>query len=913
VAVASTFRRLGQSELLPRYIFAESLYARRRVLEVGAVASTLGESARFLAARGARVVVAADSDLTAVQQAQATFASPTLRFRPTVFDDFEGGSFDLVLVADLAPYVRAPELLRDLARLVAKNGHLLGGLRNPAGLALATVLDPEDQDAPPTYGQLLDALSAHFDSVEVATQSPVLGYQLAFERGEGLQVDGSLAGSSEAAYFIVLAGHEPVRSFDPTWVQLPPEPLAFTGGKLEDAATRAREWKERSERLKSALATKTGELEAATAQLTELTLRSEQTAQQMATLAAQLESVRDRPDLRDEREALAHQVHRLEAEITVARERAIDSEGRATAAKRELEGIERLRKDALVQTLAAQETVRLEKARREEALTQLEDSRLRLTKAYEEAKKGEARAADERLLLERTRREVQDLLEAVAERDRGLDDAKRREAALADARSQSLAAIEHLQSAVAEARLLAERSAEATAAKEVDLQSMLRSLESEQAWRRGLEAELAQERGHRAEVSQALEQRNLELSGSQTELTAARAAHTRALRDIETLASSERTWRETAGQYEQRLADTTTNVALLSDQLAQVEAALEAETARARRLERDLSTAITAERTAREQAEAALAAAQAQVGSLDDSLTIARRLAVETDASLVTERQRVASLEVQEQSLQLRLAEMQSALDEGARLRGETDASLVGVRQQLAETEAALEKSWQTEQSLEASVRTRDTQLAEGQKALDSVRASLAQLQASADDVESSLRATLAVREAKVEGLKRQSAEQEQAWASQAAQFEARLEAAAESLRQEATLRGARDAEVARLFGVVAERDTSLAVQVASLEESQSDLERQRAQFENVSSQLQQVEADLKITQQLASDAQATDLANRAAAERQRETLEATLAAERSQAANAQGELQQALNEERAQRTELEARFAAER
>jgi hypothetical protein len=34
-------------------------------------------------------------------------------------------------------------------------------------------------------------------------------------------------------------------------VQLPPEPLAFTGGKLEDFSTRARDWRERSEKLKA--------------------------------------------------------------------------------------------------------------------------------------------------------------------------------------------------------------------------------------------------------------------------------------------------------------------------------------------------------------------------------------------------------------------------------------------------------------------------------------------------------------------------------------------------------------------------------------------------------------------------------------------------------------------------------------
>jgi predicted nicotinamide N-methyase len=68
--MSGTFKLLGQSELLPRYIFAESLFARRRVLEIGAVASTLGQSARFLSTRGARIVVAADADLQAVASAR---------------------------------------------------------------------------------------------------------------------------------------------------------------------------------------------------------------------------------------------------------------------------------------------------------------------------------------------------------------------------------------------------------------------------------------------------------------------------------------------------------------------------------------------------------------------------------------------------------------------------------------------------------------------------------------------------------------------------------------------------------------------------------------------------------------------------------------------------------------------------
>ena len=399
----ATFRRLGQSELLPRYIFAESLYARRRVLEIGAVASTLGQSARFLSTRGARVVVAADADLAAVQEAQSHLSTATLRFRPPIFDDFDCGSFDLVIVADLSTYVRAPELLKELARLVAKNGYLMGGLRNPAGLALSSISDPEDADAPPTYGQLLDSLTTHFNSIEVATQSPVLGYQIAFERGEGLQVDGSLAGHSEAAYYVVLAGQEPVRNFDPTWVQLPPEPLAFTGGKLEDASRRATEWKDRSTRLKEVLANKTNELTTRDSELRETMALLESAKDGVSRLTAQLETAREAPESSRERDDLANRVRRIEAELTVARERASDAEGRATAARGELEAFQRAQKDASLQALASQELVRLERARREEVATQLEDSRSRLATAYEDLRRAQEQSATERIAHERTK------------------------------------------------------------------------------------------------------------------------------------------------------------------------------------------------------------------------------------------------------------------------------------------------------------------------------------------------------------------------------------------------------------------------------------------------------------------------------------------------------------------------------
>jgi hypothetical protein len=337
---STTFRRLGQSELLPRYIFAESLFVRRRVLEVGAVASTAGRSAQFLAERGARQVLACDDDVVAVEEAQKRYGSGAVRFRAAIFDDLELHSFDLVIVADLARYVRAPELMKELAHLVAKNGYLLGGLRNPAGLSLSQLLDPEGLEAPPTYGQLLDALSPYFPAVQVATQSPVLGYQLATEKGEGLQVDGSLARAAEAAYFVVLAGQEPLSEFDPTWVQLPPEPLAFTGSRLDEFAQRNRSWEERTNHLKEVLGKTKADLQEREVQVTQLRLELEKTKEEVARLYALSDERVERLGHGRERDELAGRAKRAESEAQLALERAAAAERRLAELK---EGQEQLR------------------------------------------------------------------------------------------------------------------------------------------------------------------------------------------------------------------------------------------------------------------------------------------------------------------------------------------------------------------------------------------------------------------------------------------------------------------------------------------------------------------------------------------------------------------------------------------
>jgi len=691
------------------------------VLEIGAVASTLGQSARFLSTRGARVVVAADADLAAVQEAQSRLSGPNLRFRPPVFDDFEGGSFDLVIVADLATYVRAPELLKELARLVAKNGYLMGGLRNPAGLALSSISDPEEADAPPTYGQLLDALTTHFNSIEVATQSPVLGYQIAFERGEGLQVDGSLAGHSEAAYYVVLAGQEAVRNFDPTWVQLPPEPLAFTGGRLEDASRRATEWKDRTTRLKEVLATKTTELTSREAELKEMMAQLEGAKDGVSRLTAQLETAREAPETLRERDDLANRIRRVEAELNVARERAIDAEGRATAARSELEAFSRAQKDAALQTLASQELARLERARREEVATQLEDSRNRLASAYEDLRRAQEQAATERLEHERTRVTGARLSETIAAKEADLASARDRELRLSDARTQALQAIEGLENSLSQARHQLVELREDSGKRDAERVSLERSLDVERTTRAGLKAEIEREALRAQGLQDELTQRGADLSAVETELQSTRSAQARALRDIETLSNSERTWREIAQQTDQRLVDTTANVQTLSDQLAQAEAEKESLAARARRLELDLTTVINTERGLREQTEAQLAVTGTSLKETSD----------DREALIVERDDLRGALEDLKKARTNDQGQADALAAERRRLDAEVNELQARLTRAIREHDEAQQASQAKEQMLQARLNEHITSLALETTSLEAAKAQLAQLEAS--------------------------------------------------------------------------------------------------------------------------------------------------------------------------------------
>ncbi len=269
------YHPLGPSEILPRYTYLSGLFDGARVLELGAVASTGGRSAAQLRERGARLVLAADASAEEVDRARRAYSSdPELRFRVASADELADETFDVVAVADLSPYLRDPRGLDSLARLVAPGGRLVAALRNPAGVALASLAADEAGPPPPTYGQMAAALRERFASVEVVTQSALVGYSLAPLAPSSepeLAVDGSLAEVEECAYFVAVCGQEPSNALSELAViALPSAPLAVAAGQRVELAERLRRAQADGEQARADLAPAQGakaELELSLAQI----------------------------------------------------------------------------------------------------------------------------------------------------------------------------------------------------------------------------------------------------------------------------------------------------------------------------------------------------------------------------------------------------------------------------------------------------------------------------------------------------------------------------------------------------------------------------------------------------------------------------------------------------------------------
>jgi hypothetical protein len=315
---------LGKGELLPRYVFLEPLIAERRVLEVGLVAATRGAGARFLASRSARSVVALDPDPEAVAQA-AQEPVAGVSFLCGGLADVPDRGFDLVIGTLERSLEKAGGFLEKLSQKLSPSGYLCLALRNPAGVTLAQVARGEEREAPPSCGELAKALGARFASVEVVSQTVLLGYHVGPHGTDGAPtLDPSLAGTQEPAYYLLIASSEPSHLGESVLVTLPPAPIAVASSAREEL----REGLRQGERRAAELLNERAELDVILhARLTEL-----------GEMRARLLSAEGRERLsREQVDSAEGRVAQAEAVARAAKDDALQLDRALTDALRQLE------------------------------------------------------------------------------------------------------------------------------------------------------------------------------------------------------------------------------------------------------------------------------------------------------------------------------------------------------------------------------------------------------------------------------------------------------------------------------------------------------------------------------------------------------------------------------------------------
>jgi hypothetical protein len=133
------------------------------------------------------------------------------------------------------------DAIASLKPLLSARGILVAAIRAPQGSslgALAGEAPPAGEEAPP-YEPFAEVLAASFPVVEVATQSPAVGYVIAAGAAEAepdVTVDGSLAGGTAAAFYVFFCGFEPTGLAGLTLVALPPAELWDEARALADVA-----------------------------------------------------------------------------------------------------------------------------------------------------------------------------------------------------------------------------------------------------------------------------------------------------------------------------------------------------------------------------------------------------------------------------------------------------------------------------------------------------------------------------------------------------------------------------------------------------------------------------------------------------------------------------------------------------
>lgn len=719
--MALFFARNGAGELLARYSFIEPLLEGRRVLEVGAAAATEGASALLLADRGAAAVLSIEADEAALATARAAGRHPFVRFEATALEALRPGAFDLVLLVDGAPLADDPARLLALRRLLADGGHLVTALSAPDGRSLADLTGQAPPLLAPRYEAFVTALTEHFPSVEVATQSATVGYAVVLPPSNGAEPDVSVdlaqSGEAQASAWIAICGDEATGLSGLTLAAMPVQGLLEEAAAARDAARAAGEQGEAAQREASRIeAEALAARDQAVAGLAEaVAVREALAAERQALLGEREASTLDREGLLQDRDAAIvaeaearAELERLQRELAVAR-----GEGDALAAARDeagrvLEGLRSELAGARGEAAGAAERLRREvEAARAGAAAAVERLKGELGGAAERLRGAEAlcdaereaghaaRADADRLgqLLGLRDRELGDLRAQVADLSRRLAEAELEAARVGEDRNRAVTELAERSSANMEtqAALQGARS-EAQAAKSAVESSLKRADEAEariEALEEELDERASQQGVVRAEIEAAREkavraeaEAVAQVESSRAELEAARGEAARLRGEVDGL----REQAVTAGSEAE--------VALREIDVARGEAARA--TAALAELRAELTDSRQALEEARVAADAAMAEAARLAGDGDGSAAKAeeasRRLEALSDEAARFEAA-AASAGAEREALLARLAEAQAVAEAGQASREEearrAEAREHELREALARTEAS--------------------------------------------------------------------------------------------------------------------------------------------------------------------------------------------------------------------------------
>ncbi|OGQ88254.1 MAG: hypothetical protein A2289_22830 [Deltaproteobacteria bacterium RIFOXYA12_FULL_58_15] len=218
-------RPIPELEIESRYVLLAPLAEDKRVLDVGGDAASL----MLLAEAGAAELTAASEqpDTLCAQLVESGIEGIEVVPTPTLPLSFEDGAFDLIICHDLGEWVSQDKgWIAEVRRVLSADGFVAFALANPNGLRLSNLCG-KDFSSALSYEEAFAELSETFGVLTVFVQSPMaanLFYDIeSTEEETDLVFDRSLLTEDidEAGWYVLVFGPSSIHRDDLAIVQVP--------------------------------------------------------------------------------------------------------------------------------------------------------------------------------------------------------------------------------------------------------------------------------------------------------------------------------------------------------------------------------------------------------------------------------------------------------------------------------------------------------------------------------------------------------------------------------------------------------------------------------------------------------------------------------------------------------------------